>query len=75
MMIEAVMKGPTPNMTMDRLERPPPEKMFRKPKNWLEFRRALKLAAFTLGMGMADNTRKSTSASTVKPMRFLNMGS
>ena len=36
MMIEAVMKGPTPSITIERLDRPPPEKMFRNPKNWLE---------------------------------------
>ena len=33
--MEAVMYGPTPNITMERLERPPPEKIFKSPKNWL----------------------------------------
>jgi hypothetical protein len=32
-MIDAVMNGPTPNIPIDRLDKPPPEKIFKKPKN------------------------------------------
>jgi hypothetical protein len=32
MIIEAVIYGPTPSMIIENEERPPPEKIFRKPK-------------------------------------------
>jgi hypothetical protein len=35
MIIEAVMYGPTPSITIERVESPPPEKIFKRPKNWL----------------------------------------
>ena len=74
-MMEAVMNGPTPSMTMDRLERPPPEKMFRKPKNWLDESSLARLVASTPGIGMAAKRRKTTRAPTVKPILLRRIGS
>ena len=33
MMIDAVINGPTPSITIERLANPPPENMFRRPRN------------------------------------------
>ena len=75
MMMEAVINGPTPNMTIERLESPPPENMFRKPKNWLDESNLAKLVGSTPGIGIAANRRKITRAATVKPILLRRIGS
>ena len=75
MMMDAVINGPTPSITMDRLEIPPPEKMLRKPKNWLEESNLARFAGSTPGTGMEASKRNMTKARTVKPILFRRIGS
>jgi hypothetical protein len=44
MMIEAVMYGLTESITIESVESPPPEKMFKRPKNWLLFKNCARAA-------------------------------
>src|SRR3989338_7344032 len=53
-------------MMIERFESPPPEKMFRMPKNWLLERKRLSSRVSMPGMGMAARTRKTTKAKSTK---------
>ena len=72
MMIEAVMYGPTPSMTIERFDRPPPEKMFRMPKNWLLARNCWSAPALTPGTGIVAISRKAAKRPIITRMRFLS---
>src|SRR3989344_5115669 len=56
-------------MTMERLEKPPPEKILRRPRSWLLLKNASSWRASMPGMGMAARMRKSTSAASIKRRR------
>jgi hypothetical protein len=60
-MIDAVIYGPTPSITIEIAVRPPPENTFRRPKNWLLFRKAVSCASFTPGIGIAARSLKKAS--------------
>src|SRR3989344_7569237 len=66
MMIELVMYGPTPSIIMERLESPPPEKIFNIQKNWLPARNLLSSTASIPGIGIAERSRKTTSEKSTK---------
>src|SRR3989338_4874619 len=65
MTIEDVMYGLTPSMTIERRARPPTEKIFKRPKNWLFAKNAARAPLSTPGTGMTERKRKSANA----PMR------
>src|SRR3989344_1698247 len=75
MRIDAVRYGPTPSMTMERLENPPPENTFNRPKNWLLLRNASSEAALMPGVEMAASKRDTTSAPSTKRMRVRKVSS
>src|ERR1035437_1075358 len=61
-MIEPVMYGPTPSMIMERVVSPPPENIFKIPKNWLLERNLLSSIVSTPGMGIEASNLKITKA-------------
>jgi hypothetical protein len=69
MMIEAVINGPTPRSTIDKLVSPPPEKMFRNPKNWLFERNCGSCAGLTPGTGIDVSIRKTIKIARMKTIR------
>src|SRR3989344_7094409 len=74
-MIEEVMYGPAPSITIERLESPPPEKIFKRPKNWLLEKKAASAFLSTPGIGTDARKRKSASAPMTKNMRKRISGS
>ena len=70
MMIEEVIYGPTPNMMIERLDKPPPEKIFKMPKNWLFDRNCESLTGSMPGIGIAAKTRKMIRAPKTKRILF-----
>src|SRR3989344_1177266 len=74
-MIEAVMYGPTPSMAMDRLERPPPEKISRRPNSWLSPKNCRSAPTFTPGMGMAASTRVTARRARIRRILLRRSGS
>src|SRR3989338_9152533 len=60
-MIEPVIYGPTPSMIMERFESPPPENIFRMPKNWLLERKRLSARVSMPGIGIAESNLKTIS--------------
>ena len=70
MMIDAVMYGPTPNITIDRLANPPPEKMLRSPKNWLLLKNSWSTNISTPGIGIEARARNTIRAPNTKRIRL-----
>src|SRR3989344_5151092 len=75
MIMDAVMYWPTPSMTMERFESPPPEKIFKRPRNWLLFRKASRRAASIEGMGTVARMRKTRSAPNTNRIRMRSVSS
>src|SRR3989338_2456579 len=73
-MIVAVIYGPTPSKAMERLDKPPPEKMFKKPRIWLELRSWLKRTESMPGIGMLARILKATSPSKTKKIFLRRSG-
>ena len=71
-MIEPVMYGPTPSMIIERLESPPPEKIFKIPKNWLLERNLDKATVSMPGIGIAERSLKTTRATKTNNTLFRN---
>ena len=69
------MYGPTPRSTIDRLESPPPEKIFRSPKNWFDERNDSSLNVSIPGTGKAASIRKAIKAPRVKRIRLRSVAS
>ena len=69
------MYGPTPSITMDSCSSPPPEKMFKSPKNWLFAKKDARAFLSTPGIGTAASKRKSASAPAKKKIRNRISGS
>src|SRR3990167_500304 len=53
-------------MMMERLESPPPEKIFKMPKNWLLERNRFKARVSIPGIGIAASKRKTANAKRTK---------
>src|SRR3989344_8400167 len=75
MMMDAVMYGDTPIIMIERVEKPPPEKMFKRPRNWLVARYVESAAASMPGIGMAARRRKTMSAPRTKSTRLRSVSS
>src|SRR3989338_4419513 len=75
MIIDAVMNGETPIIMMERLEKPPPEKTFKRPRNWLLPRKFSSAATLMPGMGIAASKRKTTRAPSTNKTRLLRVSS
>ena len=75
MMMEAVIYGPTPSIMIEREEIPPPEKMSRRPRNWLPASSLSRLAISTPGIGIFESKRKTTKAPRAKTIRLRMIGS
>jgi len=56
----AVMKGPKPNITMERFWSVPPVKTLKRPKTWNCSKKAFNLSESTPGMGMLAIILKTT---------------
>ena len=69
MIIEPVINGPTPSIIIERLDKPPPEKMLSKPKNWLSEKNLSKATWSTPGIKMAAPKRKSAKIKTTNKIR------
>src|SRR3989344_4416386 len=75
MIMEAVMKGPTPSITIDRFERPPPEKRFKRLRNSLPANRLWRRSVSISGIGMTARKRemaKIPSTNNIRPLRDLS---
>ena len=70
-MIEAVMNGLTPSITMERFESPPPENTFRSPKNWLFWKNCSRTARSTPGLGTAVSARQTMSGCELLYQQFI----
>ena len=70
MIIDAVMYGPTPSTTIDNCESPPPEKRFKKLKNWLFSKNWAKTPGLTPGTGIDAKNRKAINITKVKRILF-----
>src|SRR5437867_4155528 len=73
--MDAVMYGDTPIIMIERFENPPPEKILRRPKNWLLLRNAASCAALMPGIGIAARNRKTTSAARTNKIRVRSCSS
>jgi hypothetical protein len=71
MMMEPVIYGPTPSITIERLESPPPEKIFSIPKNWLFERNLLSARVSIPGIGIAASNRNRIREPRTKSTFFL----
>ena len=71
MMIEEVMYGPTPSIMIDKVESPPPENIFRTPRNWLLFMNEDNLKASIPGIGIAERSLKTRRAARTNNTRDL----
>ena len=65
------MYGPTPSMIMERLVNPPPEKMFKMPKNWLLERNLFSSTVSIPGIGIAAKTKTNSSFKLSKRWLYL----
>ncbi len=70
--IEAVMYGPTPSITSESVENPPPEKTDRRPKNWLLLKNCSSATRSTPGIGIAARMRNTVNAARINPMRHIS---
>jgi hypothetical protein len=75
MIIDAVIYGPTPSITIESFEIPPPENTSKRLKNWLPARSWARLWALIPGIGIVERSRKTTRAPKVKKIRFRIAGS
>ncbi len=57
-------------MIMERLESPPPEKMFKIPKNWLLERKRESANVSMPGIGIAESNLKMTNEKITKSTLF-----
>src|SRR3989338_7724821 len=55
---------------MERLESPPPEKIFKIPKNWLLARKRLSSKVSIPGIGIAESSLKTTKAKSTNKTLF-----
>lgn len=69
-MIEAVMYGLTPIITIERFENPPPENILKRFKKLLPEKNVASLFASTPGIGIAARRRNTTSATSVNKILF-----
>ena len=58
---------------IERLESPPPENIFKIPKNWLLVRKRLSSTVSIPGIGIAESNLKSTKAKSTKKTLFRRM--
>ena len=66
MIIDAVMYGPIPSITIENRESPPPESALNTPKNWFPLRNWLIRSGSTPGTGIAASMRNIKSPNTTK---------
>src|SRR3989344_6994175 len=70
MMIEAVIYGPTPSMTMERFDNPPPENRFKRFKNSLPEKRLASLEVSIPGTGISAKRRVIARINNTKNILF-----
>nr|AKQ05747.1 hypothetical protein [uncultured Parcubacteria bacterium Rifle_16ft_4_minimus_31020] len=73
MIIEPVIYGPTPSMIIDKLESPPPENIFKMPKNWLLDRKRLSSSVSMLGIGIVESSLNIINEKSTKRTLFLRV--
>ena len=74
-MIDPVIYGPTPSMMIERFESPPPEKIFKIPKNWLLFKNLERATVSIPGIGIEARSLKTINEPSTNKIRFLKDGS
>ena len=67
------MYGPTPSMIIDKLESPPPENIFKMPKNWLLARNRLSSTVSMPGIGIAASNLNTIKAAKTNKTLFLKI--
>ena len=73
-MIVAVIYGPTPSITIEKLDKAPPEKIFKNPNSWLDPKKPANLDASIPGIGIAENSLNTTNNPKTTRTFFRNSG-